>query len=899
MRLFFNVNYVTTIGEELLIHLTVQTDNDETRDRVYRMSSHNGKDWWYECDDTSFTWGTHLTYYYSVDNGGEMPPTEWKTLPHRLDLTAIKGDSYAIYNQWAVIPEDTYLYSAAFTSCFEPRHLTPLPALPFEKTVRLIVRAPQLRSNERLCLTGESKVLGAWDAFKALPMYEHQRNEWVVDLNADMLDTDQLAFKFIAVQQNNPRELLWETGSNRTLHLPKMKKGEVLVYDLSQAFFAIDDRRVAGTLVPLFSLRTKQSFGVGDFGDLKLLIEWASTTHQRVIQLLPINDTTTTHSWHDSYPYSCISVFALHPQYVNLNALPPLNDIQQRKHFAQLQKTLNALPEIDYERVNEAKITYLKAIYQQEGEATLKSDDFKTFFQASQEWLVPYAYYSYLRDKLGTANFMQWKGHSQWNEVDRLPLSTPGTKEYQHVAFFYYVQYILHRQMEAAHITARKHGIVLKGDIPIGVNRLGCDVWTTPHFFNLDGQAGAPPDDFAIEGQNWGFPTYNWKQLQQDGYTWWIKRLKHMSCYFDAYRIDHVLGFFRIWEIPVSATQGLLGQFSPALGLTQQEIESYGITFSEQQFTRPFINNQMIERVFHAQASYVKEHYLVHLHDDIYTLKPQFDTQQKVATAFANKHTSQDHMLRNGLYTLLNNVLFLNDKQDNKLFHPRIIAHKTLTYEALSEHHKNCFNRLYNDYFYQRNNQFWYREAMKKLPKLIEATHMLVCAEDLGMVPTCVSWAMQQLRILSLEVQSMPKAANTQFTNLHNVPYRSVCTPSTHDMPTLRQWWDEDTTRAQCYYNAMLYRGGAAPHPLPGWLARDILSHQLDSSSMLCVLSIQDWMAIDEKLRLPDSATERINIPSNPQHYWRYRMHVNLEDLLHNDDFKENISELILQSGRY
>ena len=188
---------------------------------------------------------------------------------------------------------------------------------------------------------------------------------------------------------------------------------------------------------------------------------------------------------------------------------------------------------------------------------------------------------------------------------------------------------------------------------------------------------------------------------------------------------------------------------------------------------------------------------------------------------------------------------------------------------------------------------------MKKLPKLIEATHMLVCAEDLGMVPTCVSWVMQQLRILSLEVQSMPKATNTQFTNLHNVPYRSVCTPSTHDMPTLRQWWDEDTTRAQCYYNAMLYRGGAAPHPLPGWLARDILSHQLDSSSMLCVLSIQDWMAIDEKLRLPDSATERINIPSNPQHYWRYRMHVNLEDLLHNDDFKENISELILQSGRY
>ena len=899
MRLLFNINYVTMLGEELLLNVVRQTGAETTKHTVYRMSSDDGKNWWYECNDPSLTQGMQLSYYYSVDDGGNTPRTEWRMLPHRLDLTAVKGDCYTVYNQWSAMPEDTYLYSAAFTACIEPRRLKSLQVTPFEKTVRLIVRAPQLRSNECLRLTGKADVLGTWDAFKALPMYEHQHNEWVIDVNFDTLRTNQLVFKFVAVQQNNMHALLWETGANRTLQLPKMNAGEVLVYDLSQAFFAISNRRVAGTLVPLFSLRSKQSFGVGDFGDLKHFIEWAAATHQRVVQLLPINDTTTTHTWHDSYPYSCISVFALHPQYVDLNALPPLQDAKQKEHFAALQKELNALPELDYERVNDAKLAYLRAIYRQEGAAVLMSEAFCLFFHAAQEWLVPYAYYAYLRDKHGTANCAQWQGHSQWSEADRAALSTPGTKEYGRVSFFYYVQYILHTQLLAAHAAARKAGIVLKGDIPIGVNRQGCDVWTAPHFFHLDGQAGAPPDDFAVCGQNWGFPTYNWEMLLADGCQWWTKRLMHMSQYFDAYRIDHVLGFFRIWEIPTSAMQGLVGQFSPALGLTCEEIKARGLQFSASQSTQPFIRDWILERLFHTQVAHVKAHYLQQLHEGVYAFKPQYDTQQKVAQAFAGKHASQDCMLRDGLYTLLANVLFLRDRRDSNLFHPRIAAQSTLAYEALADDDKRAFDALYNDYYYQRNNQFWYREAMRKLPQLIAATSMLVCAEDLGMVPTCVAWVMEKLRILSLEVQSMPKASNTAFTCLSDSAYRSVCTPTTHDMPTLRQWWDEDSGRAQCYYNTVLHRGGAAPHPLPGWLAHDILAHQLESPSMLCVLSIQDWMAIDEKLRLPDAMAERINIPSDPQHYWRYRMHVNLDDLLHNDDFKENVSELVLQSGRY
>ena len=187
---------------------------------------------------------------------------------------------------------------------------------------------------------------------------------------------------------------------------------------------------------------------------------------------------------------------------------------------------------------------------------------------------------------------------------------------------------------------------------------------------------------------------------------------------------------------------------------------------------------------------------------------------------------------------------------------------------------------------------------MKKLPKLVQATRMLVCAEDLGMVPDCVPWVMNDLKILSLELQSMPKDPSVKFGHLSRNPYRSVCTISSHDMPTLRQWWDENIQRTQEYYNTMLYRQGPAPHPLPGWLAQDIISRHLTSPSMLCILSIQDWLAINEHLRLPDANAERINIPANPKHYWRYRMHLSIEDLAANKEFMDSVTELVAQSGR-
>ena len=898
MKLTFNINYDTVFGEEVLLNVVENNKKGGKKTSQYRMNNRDGKHWWVELNRTEASLNTAIDYYYSVDCDWSDGRHEWLTEKHRLELTVVKGKEYTIYDHWSDIPEDSYLYSSAFTECVNKRPLSVIKPSAYDKTVRLVVRAPQLRSTDRLCVVGKPKAMGAWDVFEALPMYEHNYNEWIVDLNVETLESDVLEFKFAAQDAADRHNALWESGMNREIHLPEIKSGEVLIYDLSQAFFDIYNRKLAGTLVPVFSLRSKTSYGVGDFGDLKKMIDWVAVTHQRVLQVLPINDTTTTHTWTDSYPYSCISIFALHPQYVDLTQLPTLKDGKKRNNFEALRQELNALEQIDYERVNEAKLKYLYEVYLQEGEKMMQGKAFKQFFADSEQWLVPYAQYCYLRDKYGTADFSTWPDHHVWDEKERKVLSTPTSKEYKEVAFFYFVQFVLNEQMEVVHAYAREKGVILKGDIPIGVNRNGCDVWMEPKYFNLNGQAGAPPDDFSVNGQNWGFPTYNWDEMLKDGCQWWVRRFQNMNKFFDAYRIDHVLGFFRIWEIPVEAVHGLLGQFAPSLGMSREEIESYGLTFHEDQFTKPFISDWILERVFRDRAEEVKQRFLNHTHDDIYELRPEVDTQRKVEAVFAGKTAESDIWLRDGLYALISNVLFVRDRKDANKFHPRISAQFDFTYEALYDSDKEVFNRIYNDYYYRRNNQFWYREAMKKLPRLVEATRMLVCAEDLGMVPDCVPWVMNNLKILSLELQSMPKDSHVRFGYLNNNPYRSVCTISSHDMPTLRQWWDEDYERTQAYYNSMLYRGGAAPHPLPGWLARDIISRHLMSPSMLCILSIQDWLAIDEKLRLADQNAERINIPANPKHYWRYRMHVSIEDLMQNTDFRENLTELVCEAGR-
>ena len=808
MKLQFNLLYQTTFGEVLV--LNILSGDESKKPDQHRMITLDGLHWTTDINMAAKS-ETFIDYYYSLLRDDVEARHEWLMEPHRLEFAAVKGARYTIYDHWIDIPEDAYMYSSAFTECIQSRKRALSTKSEFTRTIRIKVRAPQLRIGEQLALVGADPALGAWEIDKALPMTEHEYHEWVISIDANKLQSPQMEFKFLIKNEKNNVPSMWENSSNRTIDLPVLQTGEVVVYELSQAYFPIHDWKGAGTVIPIFSLRSEGSFGVGDFGDLKRMVDWADKTGQRIIQVLPINDTNMTHTWQDSYPYNSISIYALHPQYTDFRQLPELKDAEAKKKYEAIRQELNALSQIDYERMFEAKLSYLHELFAQEWKTISRRASYKQFFESNKQWLEPYAAFCYYRDIYGTATFSEWPS--------KLPKPEKAV-----IDFWYFVQYNLDQQMRSAHEYARAHRIVLKGDIPIGISRDGVEAWVEPKYFNLNGQAGAPPDPFSADGQNWGFPTYNWDAMLADGCQWWVRRFRKMAEYFDAYRIDHVLGFFRIWEIPMPHKSGLMGQFSPALGLSREEIEAYGV---------------------------------------------------------------YNHM-----------ELFLVDHKRSDRWHPRIAVQFNEDYTKLDEGTKSNFNRLYNDYFYRRNNQFWYTEAMKKLPRLTQATRMLVCAEDLGMVPDCVPWVMNELRILSLEIQSMPKDPTVRFGKLSHNPYRSVDTISTHDMATLRQWWDEDEERTQNYYNTSLRRSGAAPHPLPGWLAKDIVSRHLTSPSMLCLLSLQDWLSIDEKLRLPDQNAERINIPANPRHYWRYRMHLTIEQLLEAEEFNDTVKTLITQSGR-
>ena len=892
MKLTFRIEYRTAWGEMLGATLC---GNDN---QPIMLSTGDGIRWEGSAEMTDAPAGIPISYRYGVYRDGQCIRRESGTMPHIFCPGKKRNCHYILDDFWKALPQESYLYSSAFSGDYQSANSIKTMA-PADCSITFRALCPCLHhKHQQLGICGRGAALGNWDCKQTVLMEEIQANEWTVTLNAASLEFP-LEYKFVACNADTKEVEEWEAHNNRLLCIDGMKKGEIYLTPESEVRFTSSARKVAGTAIPVFSLRSEGSFGVGDFGDLKKLIDWAVSTHQQAIQILPINDTTITNTWMDSYPYNSISIYAFHPMYIDLRQLGKLKDKEALAFYEEKRKELNALPQIDYEAVNNTKRAYLKSMYQQTGKKVLVSAEFKKFFKENEHWLLPYAAFSYLRDQYGTPNFSQWPEHNEYHADEIAAMCIPESDCYEEIAFYYYIQYNLHIQLLDAGNYAREKGIIFKGDIPIGISRNSVEAWIEPYYFNMNGQAGAPPDAFSTNGQNWGFPTYNWDVMEKDDYQWWQKRFRKMAEYFTAYRIDHILGFFRIWEIPSHSVHALLGQFVPALPMSVDEIQSYGLTFQKDFMTKPFINENILNRIFGEKADRVKETFVQHCHDDIYEMRSEFDTQRKVEAYFAERKDEESRNICEGLYTLISNVLFVPDRKHPSMYHPRIAVQNDFIFEVLSPEEKEVFNRLYNHYYYQRHNQFWYQEAMKKLPILTQSTSMLVCSEDLGMVPDCVPWVMEQLQILSLEIQRMPKNPQHEFGHVWEYPYRSVCTISTHDMATLRGWWEEDYEQTCRYYNQVLGHWGEVPTAAPGWVCEEIVRNHLECPSLLCILSFQDWLSMDEEIRYPNVDAERINVPANPRHYWRYRMHLTLEELMKSNKFNEKMKEMIDAAGRF
>ncbi len=760
------------------------------------------------------------------------------------------------------------------------------------------VKAPLLRKNEVVCLLGSGDILGEWSTDNPA-LLTREENWWVLKINIED-GSFPIAYKYGIYDLKENKFLRFENGNNRLLFSDGNRKKVTILHD---GFVHLPNNtwKGAGVAIPVFSLRSKNSAGVGEFLDIKLLVDWAVQSGLRLIQLLPVNDTIATNTWLDSYPYAAISAFALHPIYINLAKVAGKKHAEIISPLRKKMRGLNSGDVVDYEEVIKLKMTALKDLYEVMEEECFSSDEYKAFFKRNQHWLQPYAGFCYFRDKYGSSHYEEWKTNGVYNKTEITRIFQSASAAGKEMRLYAFIQYQLHVQLKEAADYAHKKGIILKGDIPIGIYRYGCDAWTRPDQYNMCWQAGAPPDDFTAVGQNWGFPTYNWKRMQEDGFLWWKQRFEQMSDYFDAFRIDHILGFFRIWSIPAHAIQGIMGRFVPCLPVHVNEFGEQGIWFDQQRFCKPFINDSIINDVFGEEmGDFVRSEFLVANEVGGYDLKDGFETQKQVEEHFANsEQNDESERLKQGLFYLISNVLFFEeDGSQGQHFHFRISMEKTHTFRHLIPHLQEKLRNLYVDYFYRRQDDFWEKEAMHKLPQLKAATNMLVCGEDLGMVPHCVPEVMTQLGILSLEIQRMPKDPNKEFFHPNDAPYLSVITPSTHDMSTIRAWWEENRERTQHFYNNVLGQRGDAPYFCESWINRAIILQHLYSPAMWSIFQLQDIFGMSDTIRRENPQEERINNPANPKNYWQYRMHIPLEELVKNKEFNEELSGYVFNSGR-
>lgn len=820
-----------------------------------------------------------IQYYYFVkDRAGKSVRKEWKRMHHLILDQSYK--KVLMEDYWIDRPKNSPFFSSAFYDVFF-RHEEKLERAPKsqKKCVKVVMQlyAPCVRPNQQIYMTGNSPALGDWSIKKALPMHHLGQGEWSLTLDGDDLPSD-FHYKFFISGNDSDQDIRWEEGEDRTYRFRDVSEYGA-VYLAGLCFREGEYMpRYAGTVLPLFSVRSESDWGIGDFGSLCKLIDWTAKTGQHVVQLLPINDTTYTRTRSDSYPYNVVSVMALHPIYVDVNALPALKDEDLMSDFCMRAEALRQKDEMDYVSVLALKEDYLHALFRQSGAAIMRKKAFRQFVSLGSDWLDPYAVFCCLRDKYEGLPLYLWPEYtSSKKHIERLIMSPELKKE---LNYYRFVQFLLHEQLSSASLYAEQKGILLKGDIPIGVSPNSVEVWLEPSLFDTEHAAGAPPDHFSEDGQNWGFPIYEWGRMEQDDFAWWRKRFERMSNYFKAFRLDHILGFFRIWEIPIKQRSALLGHFCPSIAMTEQEIKNYGLPFDHDFCTFPLIHVEDLKSLFGEYASDVRYQYLRPFNSDYYTLVAKYFYQSDIA-AMNPAAVPGGRKTMEGLMKVATEVAFVTDPDRPSSFHPRVNFDRSLRFVHLSIEEKQAWKRLYEDYFYKRNNDLWKRNAFEHLVPLLSSTDMLACAEDLGMIPPAVPALMEELQLLSLVLERIPKELGLDFADIYSQPYYSVCTTSTHDMPPIRLWWKQNVELRQRYFTDKLGQTGIAPSVCTPDLVHRILRRHLEAASMLAVLPLSDWMALSADLQQKISPeSEQINQPEIPNHYWGYRMPISIESLM-------------------
>ena len=884
MELKFNIQYLAKNGEALFVELSKK--NGDIVNYI-QLDYTNENNWQGNIEIESKNLQEKLRYHVLVNElqNGAANKLVFKSF---INIGKYKQHKIVLSHKEKFLEIDVRK-TKPFKKVFKPVNKGCAKSCTNKKATHIFnISAPLLQPNIFLCITGSAKKMNLFDNERPLLFKKNKNKQSSIKLNLGK-EIYPIEYKIAFYDANKKCIVGYEPGNNNILKNQLPKNELHILYsepDCSKYLW-----KGAGINVPVFSLRTNDTWGIGDFTTIKKLVDYAEIMGLKMIQLLPVNDTLATFTSKDSYPYSAISSFALHPLYLNVAQIAQAaNVFISEAEIGEIER-INKLSYCDYSAVSTLKMEVLRRIFLNVKYNFTNDDAWHNFYEHNYEWLIPYSVFCVQRDRYNSVDSSLWEDFESYNIEEILAFVQTTSPFYEAVLFWYFVQYHLHLQLKDSCKYAHKKAIILKADLPIGVAQQSVDTWIAPKIFHRNMQAGAPPDAFSKLGQNWHFPTYNIAQMRLDDFEWFSNRMKNLDSYFDALRIDHVLGLFRIWSIPQNQINGTMGIFVPALALQANDFTHSGFLFNEERLCNPFVTETILADAFGKDVSIIKTTFFFGLN-----LKEAFDDQQKIEKYLIQN--TEFVKYKQQLFDVVANVILLRDFSIKDRYHFRINMQQTTSYQYLTATDKQHLEKPFNHYFFENQNELWEYQGTATLKMLTTATKMLLCAEDLGMVPAFTEKVLQNLNILSLQVQQMPKKSETSFSDTKEAPYACVVMPATHDMAPIRLWWEENKQKAQDFYNNILKEPGAAPYFCEPWVCKKIIDLHLQSPAMWSVFLLQDLLAVNGKIRRPIPAEERINDPSNAEQIWNYRMHVTLETLMEQEDLNSEIKEMILEAGR-
>ncbi|KAM7270713.1 hypothetical protein ACFE04_029927 [Oxalis oulophora] len=925
----FSLPYFTHWGQSLLVCGSAPILGSwDVKKGLLLSPSHQGNELvWSGSIPVPSGFGCEYSYYVVNDEKGVLRSEMGKKRKVSLPESIKEGEVVQLHDLWQTgadaLPFRSAFKNVIFRKSWNIKTERPQGSLQnkLDKEDSILIHfkicCPNIEENTSVYVIGSPTKLGQWKVQDGLKLSYTGDSMWEGDCVVSKID---FPIKYplrvssrIYSKYSKSGNFSLESGSNRELPVDSYN-------DQAQYIFVADGMmrempwRGAGVAIPMFSIRSEEDLGVGEFLDLKLLVDWAVESGFHLVQLLPINDTSVNGMWWDSYPYSSLSVIALHPLYLRVQALSDKIPEDIKKEINKAKQELDGKA-VDYEASLATKLSIAKKIFSLEKDTIFTSSAFQKFFSENEDWLKPYAAFCFLRDFFETSDHSQWGRFSQFSKektvlfltmiLDFLQLEKIISKDSLHydvIRFHYYIQFHLYSQLTEASEYARRKGVILKGDLPIGVDRNSVDTWVYPNLFRMNTATGAPPDYFDKNGQNWGFPTYNWEEMSKDNYGWWRARLTQMAKYFTAYRIDHILGFFRIWELPDHAMTGLMGKFRPSIPLSQEELEREGIRDLDR-LSSPYILQEHLKESFGDSWTLVAANFLNEYQKDRFEFKEDCNTEKKIAAkvkscAESSVLLDNQDKIRRDLFDLLKNIVLIKDPEDERKFYPRFNLEDTSSFKDLDDHSKNVLKRLYYDYYFHRQENLWRENSLKTLPVLLNSSDMLACGEDLGLIPNCVHPVMQELGLIGLRIQRMPSEPGLEFGIPSQYNYMTVCAPSCHDCSTLRAWWEEDEERRQRFFKNVVGSDALPPSECVPEIAMFIIRQHIESPSMWAILPLQDLLALKADYTKRPANEETINDPTNPKHYWRYRVHVTLESILKDKELIKTVKDLVEGSGR-